>query len=173
MIVSDFRLRLSFWLSKNMPFFFAFLIGFISFFPTAVSLTSVVRPPLIMICVFYFAIYTPNLLSIGKVFLLGFFLDLLSFGPLGIETVTLVFLYALTFSQRKYLFAFSFPLLWFIFSIFSAGFLLLKWLFACLVLEAFTPFIYDAAQWCFLVAFYPFIALICTKIYITSSDDLL
>ena len=172
-IVSDFRLKMSFWLSKNLPLLFSFLMMLIVFLPSSVSFMSLVRPPLVLVCLFYFAVYAPEMLTVTEAFILGLLTDFLSFSPLGLETFSMTLMYILSYYQRRFLYTHSFSFLWGVFVLQSAGVLFVKWGLACLILRAWVPFVYDLMQWMLLCAFYPFVAGICSKIYFSISDDLI
>jgi rod shape-determining protein MreD len=172
-IVSDFRLKMSFLLSKKLPLLFSFLMALIVFLPISVSFMPLVRPPLVFVCLFYFAVYAPEMLTVTEAFFLGLLTDFLSFSPLGLETFSMTLMYLLSYYQRRFLYTHSFPFLWSVFVVQAAGVLLLKWGLACLILKAWTPVVYDLMQWLLLCAFYPFVVGVCAKIYFSVSDDLI
>ncbi len=92
---------------------------FISSVPITLWHFSAVRPAVALAAVFYWAIFRPQTLSPAGVFALGFVLDLLYAGPLGLQACILVITQWSTRAQRRFLMGQSFSVLWMCFFLVS------------------------------------------------------
>lgn len=115
---------------------------FLSAFPINIWHFSSVRPAIALAAIFYWAIFRPQTLSPPAVFILGFLLDLLSAGPLGLQACTLVIAQWLTRTQRRFLMGQSFLVLWMCFFLVAFMAYFFQWLVFSLfemALMAFKP----------------------------------
>jgi len=89
--------------------------------------------PFMVITVFYWALYRPTFLPVIAVFVIGLFLDSLGGGPLGFNAMILVLVHWAISSQRAFLLAQPFPIIWLVFAVVSFAILTLQWLVLGLV----------------------------------------
>lgn len=96
--------------------------------PTKIPGWSQVAPALVLMSVYYWAIYRPDLLPAVAVFLLGLLQDSLSGEPIGVNAFTLLVAYGLVVSQRRFFHGKSFGVVWWGFMLVAAGITTLEWL---------------------------------------------
>lgn len=89
---------------------------------------SVVTPPLVLICLFYWVIHRPDLLRPLVVFALGVLHDLISGSPLGVTSLYLILTYWLLITQRRFFLGRSFGMLWLGFALVAFGASAVQWL---------------------------------------------
>jgi len=78
-----------------------------------------VSPMLVLVAVYYWAIYRPDLFRPVLVFLLGLLNDIVNFLPIGMSAVVFLGVYQLVFSYRRYFVGQIFSILWFGFGLIS------------------------------------------------------
>ncbi len=109
------------------PFTITLLLTIFSLIPLNIPNLAEVVPSILLISVFYWTLYRPDLMPIWAVFGLAFIHDLLTGILLGIgPLILLLFCLALN-GQRKFLASASFSVLWFSFFILSSLAFTLKW----------------------------------------------
>jgi rod shape-determining protein MreD len=96
--------------------------------PTHLPGFSAVMPLLPLICVFYWAIYRPDLLPPWVAFTLGIFNDIVAGTPLGVSSLVYLLIQGLTATQRRFFNGKSFLIAWWGFGLVGAGALWLQWL---------------------------------------------
>lgn len=100
----------------------------VSVVPTHAAGLTRIGPMLSLIAVYYWAIYRPDLLRYGGVFVIGLMQDLLSGTPPGAGALSLLLTYGLVISQYKFFNAKPFAVTWWAFILVAAGATLVKWL---------------------------------------------
>lgn len=101
-----------------------FIFSAISFtFPV----TGSVKAPLLLMAIYYWAIYRPTLLPVWLIFLAGLLMDLISNLPLGLTALVFVLAQWIVIDQRRYLMGQSFLMIWIGFAIVSAAVALIQW----------------------------------------------
>lgn len=96
---------------------------------------SQVMPGFVLISVYYWAIYRPDVLPMLFVFLVGFLHDALAGGAFGVHTLTYLVAYVLVSSQRRVFYAKSFGVVWWGFMLVAAGAGMLNWLTVSILTE--------------------------------------
>lgn len=109
------------------------VIFFLAVMPLPFKALNLLNPPLILIPIFYWALYRPAFMPPTMVFLLGLASDILSGTPLGLNALIYVSLHWLVFSQRTFLLSQGFFLTWWGFIICAFGAALLYWGLFCLL----------------------------------------
>lgn len=99
----------------------------LSVFPLPFAFISVVRPAFLLMAVYYWAAFRPQLWSSPGVFAGGVLLDLLSGYPPGLNGVTFVIVRQLVVPQRKFLLGQPFPVVWAGFCLLALGAGFLHW----------------------------------------------
>lgn len=111
-----------------MPGLTAFILVFIGFVPLKITGFSAISPDLLLIAVYYWLIFRPDLMPAPLVFLLGLLEDLLGGGFIGLRTLSLLVAYGLVTSQREFFFAKGFGVIWWGFMLVALGIRLFEWL---------------------------------------------
>ena len=97
------------------PFLWAFLFVCGNFIPERLFQNFHQSLPLVLIVIFYFALFSPERLNVLLVFILGLFADLLSFSVLGLNTFIFVGMFFMANLLQSYIYGFSFKNLWIVF----------------------------------------------------------
>jgi rod shape-determining protein MreD len=103
------------------------LLILVSSFPIGIPHFASVRPALLPIAVYDWAIFAPLRLPPLAAFLAGFVMDLLSAGPLGLNALTMLLVQRLTLRQRKFLSGQPFVVIWLGFFLVSSTVFLIQW----------------------------------------------
>ena len=85
------------------PGLITLLLILLSVMPTKIPGWSHIAPALVLMSVYYWAIYRPDLLPLPAVFALGLIQDVLAGTPIGINAFTLLVAYGLVVSQRRFI----------------------------------------------------------------------
>ena len=117
----------------TVPLLLALLLVMVASVPLRIPDFAVVAPVLSMMAVYYWTIYRPDLLPGPAAFLIGLVQDALGGGPLGQMALVLVLVHAATLTQRHVFVGKSYLVVWFGFTVISAGALALNWLLAMLL----------------------------------------
>ena len=134
-----------------------FLVVF-TILPMGVAYFSMVTPMIVMMSVYYWSLYRPDLLPAIAVFGVGVLLDVLSGGPTGLYALVLLMVQGVCVSQRRYIVGKPFLVEWTGFSIVALGASFIGWLGASLFYGALigvTPLI---VQFFISVGLYPALA---------------
>ena len=95
-----------------------------------------VVPAFALMAVYYWTLHRPDLLSVTAIFLLGFLYDLLTGGPMGMQTLILLSACWLTRLGRRFFQIRSFHIVWFGFTVMAASMTILQWLFMSISMGA-------------------------------------
>lgn len=106
--------------------FILFLLGLISY---SISYSDAVRPYFIVICIYFWSIYRPTLLSPAYVFVLGLLFDFILGYPVGLHAMLFVVVQWIIRDQRLFFLGQPYVIVWmgFAFTCFAA--MLSEWLF--------------------------------------------
>lgn len=99
----------------------------VQFVPVLHPAMVVLKAPLFLIVIYYWAIYRPTLLPVWSVFALGCIVDLLTSFVLGFHAGIFVIVQMLVQSQRRVLMTQNFIALWLIFFAISLGVSAVTW----------------------------------------------
>lgn len=110
--------------------FFLFLLGLISY---SFSIEDVIRPYFIIICIYFWAIYRPSLLSPAYVFALGLLYDFILNYPVGLHAVLFIAAQWIIRDQRLFFLGQPYIIVWMGFGFTCLGVMGLEWLFFSLV----------------------------------------
>lgn len=99
------------------------------FFALAISVVTLpeinntaIKMPLLLMVIYFWSIYRPTILPVWLVFIMGGLVDILVMTPLGFNMVILLIVQRFVISQRRFLMAQPFMLLWLGFSFVSAAY---------------------------------------------------
>jgi rod shape-determining protein MreD len=126
--------------------------------PLGVAYFSAVTPMIVMMSVYYWSLYRPDLLPAVAVFGVGVLLDILSGGPTGLYALVLLLVQGTCVSQRRYIVGKPFLVEWTGFSIVALGASFVGWLGASLFYGALIGIIPLIVQFFISVGLYPVMA---------------
>lgn len=115
-------------------------------------------PLLILMCVYYWTIYRPQLLPPVVIFLFGLLHDLMTNGPIGLMALVLLLVYWLVDAQRRVFLGSSFVVGWWGFGLVAVGAETLIYLLASFYYDSFLNLPPFALQLALTIAVYPGIA---------------
>lgn len=92
-----------------------------------------IRPPFLLMAIYYWTIFRPRLLSPVAVFLIGLVIDLVTALPLGMTALVFTAVQWVTRTQRKFLIGQSFIVIWWGFLLMAFAAALLHWGLFCLL----------------------------------------
>ena len=101
------------------PFGLSLILLVLSVLPTHIPGYMQIAPILVLISIYHWAIYRPNLLPIFAVFILGLLQDLLLGTPVGLYILVFLTVYGVVLSQRRFFVSKSFTVYWFGFAVIS------------------------------------------------------
>lgn len=109
--------------------------------PMPLKTLGLLHPPVILIPLFFWALYRPAFMPPTLIFLLGLFQDILAGTPLGLNALIYVGLHWFVLSQRTFLLSQGFFLTWWGFALSAFGATLLYWGLFCLLNLALFPIV--------------------------------
>ena len=118
---------------KILPFLTTLLLIMVSMVPLRVPDLSPVIPSLAVVAVFYWSVYKPSLMPVWAIFLVGLFHDLLAAGPPGVGILTLLLVYALVESVRRFMVGTGILVIWMVFVLISIAAFFAGWMLTCLI----------------------------------------
>ena len=157
----------------SLPAVFTLLVLFVSLIPVSFTGYAGVRPCLIYIPVFYWAVFRPYSFSVRAAFLFGLILDYTNNEPLGINVLILLLFYLTVQSQRRFLMTKSFVSVWAGFSFLCFAVYCVKWFLTAVYYARFPYFLPVFFSWVLLVFLYPPIAGLCarTHFFLTEKEN--
>jgi len=117
--------------------------------------------PFLMITVYFWAAYRPNILPPLLVFILGLLADIITGAPIGVGAIILVLMNWAISSQRAFLSAQSFPMVWLVFGMVYAVITVLQWLVFGLVQLQWSSITHIMPQYLAGLIAFPFVSIIC------------
>jgi rod shape-determining protein MreD len=111
-------------LIPQLVLFFFLLIGLISW---PVAGMSAIKPQLVLMVVYYWAIYRPTLVPPALCFCCGILIDMLSGAPIGTNAIILVALQWLVRDQRRFLMGQPYMTIWAVFCLVALAASLGQW----------------------------------------------
>ncbi|WP_235067675.1 rod shape-determining protein MreD [Micavibrio aeruginosavorus] len=88
---------------------------------------GVVKPFLVLMPVYYWAVYRPTLMPPALCFIVGILLDMISGTALGVNAISFVLVQMVVRDQRRFLMAQPYITTWAVFSFVVGGVALLQW----------------------------------------------
>ena len=116
----------------TIPVITAFMVVLLAVVPLKIPEFGYLKPAFVLMAVYYWAIYRPDLLPMVAVFLLGLLYDLLTGGMIGANALVLLIAYAVVVSQRRFFQNKSFGVIWWGFMLVASGAAFLAWVIACI-----------------------------------------
>jgi len=115
------------------PFAITVLLAMFSVMPARAPEIAPVMPALVLIAVYFWSVFRPDLMPFWAIFLIGVFQDLLTGVPLGVGIVSLLLVHGYVGTQRRFFASATLPMLWVVFLLVAAVAIALNWLLSCLV----------------------------------------
>ncbi len=116
-----------FWL-HGIPLWTTLLLMFLCLIPSDLVGISRFCPTVGLICVYYWSLKRSHIFGYISAFTVGFFMDVLSSSPLGVNILlVMLMVFAIQWPARYFQSA-SFSVIWFIFAVIGLGVFVLKWL---------------------------------------------
>jgi rod shape-determining protein MreD len=113
---------------KLTPFALTLLLVILGQVPWHLPGLAEVAPLLPLMAVYHWTIQRPDLLPAHAVFVIGLLTDLLSGGPIGVNTLVLLTVYGVIYSQRRFFIGKTFLITWLGFVFVSAAASVQAWL---------------------------------------------
>jgi rod shape-determining protein MreD len=114
--------------ARLVPGLTTLLFALVSVVPLHVPGLAIVTPAFMLMAVYHWTIYRPDLLPLGAIFALGLLLDLLSGTPyVGISALTLLLARTALLANRRHFVNRTFPVLWGGFLALAAGAFAFEW----------------------------------------------
>lgn len=119
-----------------------------------------VKPFLVLMPVYYWAIYRPTLMPPAVCFGVGLLLDFLSGQALGVNAITFVLVQMIVRDQRRFLMAQMFVTTWAVFAFVALGVGMLQWGLYGLVNMTWTPIMPMLFSTAITVFLYPIVSIL-------------
>lgn len=114
-----------------LPSFIALLAIIVLSAPLGLPGAAELLPPIMIGSVFFWSLWRPSGMPALNVFLLGIFMDLIGFTPLGVSAFILLLVHGLASYTRFGLMRLNFLLVWGVFGLIGAAASVLQWALAC------------------------------------------
>ena len=121
------------WARYMMPAVTTMFLALLNVVPLGLPGISDVVPMMVMMAVFYWSVYRPDLLPAVVVFVLGLIQDILLGSPIGLMALTLLAMHGVTLTQRQAFLGKPFFVAWIGFAVISAGGFMLMWIMTCVL----------------------------------------
>jgi rod shape-determining protein MreD len=131
------------------------LLALVAVMPLRIPGYAAVTPAFVLIGLYYWTVYRPDLLPPTAVFAVGLIADLLSGAPPGVAALVLLTARAVVMPQRRYFVGRLFPFVWMGFTLVAAGALGFQWLIGSIYNGAFLDLRVVALHWVLTVAAFP------------------
>lgn len=135
----------------------------VSQIPLQIPNAGPVFPDIILIAIYYWAVYRPDLLPFWMVFLIGLLQDLLSGDALGVSSLVFLAVYGAVVAQRRFFISRSFMMIWAGFIVVAGGVVILSWALHGLILGRAVHMGPAVFQYLTSIAAYPLLAWLFTQ----------
>lgn len=152
--------RLEYTIRLAVPHVILALLTLMSLAAFQIPGAALVKPYLILMAVYYWAINRPTLVPPSLCFALGLFIDIMAGLPLGMNALTLVLVRWLVRDQRRFLMGQPYITLWAMFAlvtVFAAG---LQWLLMSMAETAWMPVLPVATSALVSFFLFPFVSVL-------------
>ena len=156
-----------------LPLLSATLIVLVSATPLHLPFSAMTAPSLILMVVYYWTIYRPDLLNGFFILLLGLLQDLLIGGAFGITSFILLLTYLTIISQRRFFHSKSFTVVWWGFMLIALGAGLIAWITAIILSGRWVSPAAPAISTLLTILLYPVVAALLSQIhkFIPAQDE--
>ncbi|WP_142847273.1 rod shape-determining protein MreD [Telmatospirillum sp. J64-1] len=119
--------RMDLWARHLLPVGLTLFLLLMTLVPSRVPGMSGLMPALVLMAVFYWAIYRPDLLPAHGAFLIGLLQDVVDGTPIGVTALVLLLVHGVAASQRRFFLGNTFIVAWWGFALVAAVASLLTW----------------------------------------------
>jgi len=144
-------------LRHAVPFLATLLSILIAATPSRLPGFASIAPQLPLICIYYWAIYRPDLLRPWAAFALGAVADMIGGTPIGVSSLIFLAVQGVVESQRRIL-GKSFLMAWWGFTMVAAGAFVLQWAMSSVVMVLLLPARAAIFQYLMTIIVYPLLA---------------
>ena len=127
------------WLLRCVPLVVSILWLLLSFMPLKSEISANARPVVGLMCVYFWAIYRPDLFNLWSVFILGAVSDMLSVAPMGINLFMYLLTYTAVVNLIRYVNDKTFEILWAGIALLLPAVLLAGWFLMSVYYAEFLP----------------------------------
>lgn len=151
--------RMDTWARLSLPVVSLMLLAFIVAIPVGLPGFPNIRPELVLIGTFYWAVFRDDLVPLTALFLIGLFQDSLTGAPLGLTSLMLLVAYGFAQSQKKAFFGRPFFIVWIGFGLLLAPLSLIGWVVASSFQQAVQPLSLVLGQVALTFTLFPIVVL--------------
>ncbi len=148
--------RMDIWVRHLVPMGSSILLLLFTVTPSRIPDFSVIMPMIPVMCVYYWSIYRPDLVSAHGVFFLGLLYDCLGMFPIGLHALVFLLVHGVVLSSRRFLLEGSLMVMWSVFATIAAGVYFFLWIGTAL-LHGMAPIKAVFFSYIMTVALYPLI----------------
>ena len=127
--------RLDILLRNLTPMLVTLCMVVIGIVPLRLPGASFIVPTLALMAVYYWSLHRTDLLPATAVFVIGFFQDILTGVPIGLNAFILLGVFGICVTQRRFFYNKSFAVVWWGFMVVAAAALLAEWILMSIYLE--------------------------------------
>ncbi len=142
------------------PFVLTLLLVVFGAIPFHVPHFAPISPSFLLIAVFYWVLHRPDLMPVWGSFALAVIADIITGGFVGVGALVILIFQLVVDSQRRFLLAGSFWVLWLAFSILIGFAIALEWVLVWLLTDGVLEYSSAAFRVLVTTAFYPFVTWI-------------
>lgn len=155
-------------MARNMaPLLLTLLLLLLTLVQTHIQKFGAVMPMFVLISVYYWAIYRPDLMPMFLIFLLGILHDLLGGGLVGLQAFILLAAYGFVSRQRRFFHGKSFGVVWWGFMLVGLFAAILQWGFVAGIERQLVSPWPVFFSYLLSVAFFPIVALMMVAVHRT------
>ncbi len=166
-------MKISIWsrldiLTRNMtPLLLTFALLILSSVQTYINNFSAVMPMLVLMSIYYWAIYCPHLMPIWLVFIIGIIQDLMSGSLVGMQAFILLTIFGFVLRQRRFFHGKNFGVVWWGFMLVGIFAAILQWVFIIIIQQTWVSPSPVFFSYLISVAIFPILAIIMIAIHRT------
>ena len=144
---------------RMIPALFSIFLVLLSVTPLHIPDYATIAPAFLLMTVYYWAIYRPDVMPFLLVFMLGLLQDILSGGPAGMNACIMLIAFGLVVSQRRFFIGKSFPVIWWGFMLLAAGAGSLTWVLTAILTDTVVAPLPGIFAFLMSIAVYPLLTL--------------
>ncbi|MDO4161737.1 MAG: rod shape-determining protein MreD [Pseudomonadota bacterium] len=153
----NFKDKLYVFFRHRIPLLATLILMFLFYVPIYSLELNYFRPAVGFICVYYWTLKRSYMFSYISAFIIGFFMDIYSSTPLGINCLMMLFLVFVTEMLARYFKAASFTGNWLVFSLAGLILTLIKWLLISVYFSRFVSISEVIVNLISTIMFYPLV----------------
>ncbi|MTI08687.1 rod shape-determining protein MreD [Curvivirga aplysinae] len=127
--------RIDHFARSSLPLLVTVIAVVLGVIPLHLPDSEVIKPMLVLACVYYWTIYRPDLMPMFLVFIIGLFQDLLYGSPIGISSFVYLIVAFLVGTQRRFFHGKTFGIVWWGFMVVAVLAAILFWVVFCILVK--------------------------------------